>query len=73
MKITVESTTKIIDVGRGKARVWQGTTESGIPIACVIMRVAVRNGHPTEQFEKELQEQAIPNRDAVEAFDSRMF
>lgn len=72
MKITIESTEKIVTINGVPARVWQGETAGGIPVSCAITRVAVRNGHPTEQFEKELQEYVPPNRDSIEAFDLRL-
>lgn len=63
MKITIENTTKTVTLadrpgGPGiRARVWQGTTESGIPVFCLITRVMVPEGRPAEdyeQFENEL-------------------
>jgi hypothetical protein len=33
MKVTLESTTKIVDINNGvKARLWEGRTESGIEV-----------------------------------------
>ena len=70
MKLTLESTDKIVTLvvnGRDvPARVWQGQTESGIPVHCFITRVAVEEGRPDEdyrQFERELAEQAKPRLD----------
>ncbi len=44
MKITIESTSKIVTVetrnGPIQARVWQGETESGIPVHAFITRIA---------------------------------
>jgi hypothetical protein len=66
MKITLESTEKMVTLilaeegfPRVPARLWQGETESGIPIHCYITRVAVAEGRaPADysQFENELQE-----------------
>lgn len=78
MKITIESTERIVDVtmpgggGTSKARVWQGTTESGIPVVCLVARVAVAADKDQSQFQAELQQHAAPNRDAVDAFPLRM-
>ena len=72
MKITIESTEQITEINGVPGRVWQGETATGIPIVCLITFVGVRNGHPTDEFEKELKEHAAPNRDAVEAFDPRL-
>ncbi len=58
MKITIESTDKIImfcpdilDEGI-PARIWEGETESGIKIHCFITRIAVDRNEPrTKEFE----------------------
>lgn len=43
MKITIESTTKIVELetstGRIPARLWEGTTERGTPVHCFITRI----------------------------------
>lgn len=71
MKVTLESTTKIVKLNGVPARVWEGETESGIPVHAFIMRVAVERGQDTEQFEKELEEQKAPSAE-VEAIPGRM-
>ncbi len=71
MKITVENTSKVITlVVNGHevpARVWQGATESGIPVHCFVTRIApeISESDPridelTAQFDRELQRQAKP-------------
>ena len=45
------------------ARIWEGHTESGIPVHCYVTRIAVANGQDTSQFERELQEHAAPSAD----------
>jgi peptide subunit release factor RF-3 len=65
MKITIESTTKVIDIGRGlQARLWEGRTSSGTPVEVFITRIAVSKDAPStvlEQFERELAEQRAPS------------
>jgi hypothetical protein len=65
MKLIIESTQKIVtlDTGAGQipARVWEGHTDSGIPVHCFITRVAVADNLPSEQFERELQQQQAPS------------
>lgn len=69
MKITIESTSKIVTMvcdGRDvPARVWQGATESGIPVQCFITRISpeISKSDPridelTAEFERDLQRQA---------------
>ena len=82
MKITIESTSKIVTLVVGgqdvPARVWQGETESGIPVQCFITRIApeISKSDPridelTVEFERELKRQADP-RVTVAAIPLRM-
>ena len=62
MKITIHSTSKIIQFNGLPARIWEGETESGIKIHCYITRVAIdKTELRTEEFERELQEQKPPS------------
>jgi hypothetical protein len=81
MKITIESTDKLIELqvqGRGvvPARVWEGTTDKGTPVFCFVTRIAPtipeRELSPAvlEEFQKDLREQRQPSP-AVRAFDMR--
>ncbi len=44
MKITIESTMKIVELvtptGRVPARIWEGQTERGTPVSCFVTRIA---------------------------------
>ena len=82
MKITIESTAKIVTLktrdGEIPARVWQGETDSGIPVQCFITRIApeIPVSDPdieerTRQFEHELERQA-PMRPTLEGIPLRM-
>lgn len=74
MKVTLESTTKIVELNGVPARVWQGQTESGVEVHAFITRIAVRDDTPPEElkrFEDELHEQAAP-RPEVQAIDARL-
>jgi hypothetical protein len=78
MKITIDSTTKVIELRIGAAtvpaRIWEGTTESGVPVHCFITRIA-----PTippddlrqAEFQRELDEQRAPTPE-IEAYPLRM-
>lgn len=83
MKITIESTSKIVTmVVNGHdvpARVWQGETESGIPVQCFITRVSpeISKSHPkidelTAEFDRELNRVADPHP-SVEGIPLRFF
>lgn len=71
MRVTVESATKIVQLNGIPARIWQGTTESGIPVHCYITRIAVDRNEDCSQFERELREQSAP-RSELEAIPMRL-
>jgi hypothetical protein len=60
MKITVENTSTVDTIqGQTKARIWKGTTDSGIPVVVwisVIQPQMERDDERHAQFVKELQE-----------------
>jgi hypothetical protein len=66
VKITIESTSQTTELRNPDgaimpARIWQGETETGIPVVCFITRVAVPLGRSAEDYEafaRELQETA---------------
>lgn len=76
MKITVESTDRIVKVSPREqdssvpARVWEGTTDTGIPVSVLITRIAVERAEDTSQFEQELTEHRPPR--VTDVFPLRM-
>jgi hypothetical protein len=77
MKITMESTARIVTIQARmfsdgiQCRVWEGVTERGIKVQCLVARIAVLSTDDTSQFEAELQEARPPSAD-VDAFPMRM-
>ncbi len=71
MKITIENTTKVVELNGVPARIWEGHTDSGIPVHCYITRVAVKEGLDCTQFERELAAQRKPSA-AIEAIPLRL-
>lgn len=71
MKITIESTDKVVTLQDGfgeslaAARQWEGYTESGIPVTCLIVRIAVPLDADQAQFQKELAVQSPPREGPV--------
>ena len=68
MKVILESTDKIVSLetaaGAVPARIWEGQTDSGVPVHAYITRVAVPTNLPAaahEQFKRELAEQRAPS------------
>ncbi|GAC1498595.1 MAG: hypothetical protein NVS1B14_01670 [Vulcanimicrobiaceae bacterium] len=72
MKIIIESTSQIVNASGIDCRVWEGSTESGIRVHCLIPRIAVRDDQDTTQFEAELKEQRAPSVDAIRACPLRL-
>jgi hypothetical protein len=61
MKVTLESTSKIVELqlpggGIVPARIWEGHTDTGISLHCYITRVAIGPEQDQTQFEAELLE-----------------
>jgi hypothetical protein len=61
MKITIESTSKIVEINGVPARVWEGQTDSGIPVYCYVTRIVAPKNENLAQFERELLEQRQPS------------
>lgn len=78
MKITIESTTQMVQVvseaagGAVPGRVWVGKTDSGIEVQCVVTLIAISQNENQEQFQRELQECRPPTEITLEVFPLRM-
>ena len=73
MRVAIESTTKIVQVDGVPARIWEGTTNTGIPVLFYVTRVMPKlkkddpeNAGAFEAFERELIECAVPSAVAKE-------
>jgi hypothetical protein len=74
MTITIDSTTKIVEMDGVPCRVWEGETDSGIKVHCYIARVAIDINSPANhvaQFEKELKQRKAPSA-VIEALPMRL-
>ena len=72
MRITIETTTKVVEVDGVPARIWEGQTESGIPVHCMITRVVVDVAEDQAQFEAELAQCRPPRNPDVDAYPMRL-
>lgn len=62
MTVTMRSTAEIVMLNDDvPARVWEGTTESGIKVAVLVTRIAAHKSEDLAQFERELIEQPAPS------------
>jgi hypothetical protein len=83
MKVTLQSTRKIVtfetDTGHVEARVWQGETETGVPVQAFITRIAPEIS-PNEpgfdaaqvEFERDLRHTSSPRPAALDVIPARM-
>lgn len=74
MKIEIESTTKIVELDGVPARIWEGNTDSGIPVHCFITRIAIdkTDDAANEQFARELAECKAPSAEIEKVYPLRM-
>jgi hypothetical protein len=78
VEICIQSTSKVVtfmvDGHPVPARIWEGTTITGIPVHCFITRIApsIPKDDPRQrEFQEQLKEQAAPTA-AIEAYPLRM-
>jgi hypothetical protein len=80
MKITIHSTTKVVQLqtpqGVIPARIWEGTTERGTPVHAFVTRICPTIEKPVpgelaEEFERDLQECEAPTA-AVQGIPLRL-
>jgi hypothetical protein len=80
VRITIESTDRIVHVVAGgaagphvPARVWEGLTSKGVPVAVLVTRIATHIEHDQAEFEADLKETPRPaSAHAIEAFPMRL-
>lgn len=75
MKVTLEPTTKFVFLDGIEHRVWEGETESGIPVFAFICRIAPRIENPSAEvcaeFDRDLRDVRAPTV-ALQAIPSRL-
>lgn len=80
MRVTLESTTKIVTLETiGGAtipgRIWEGTTDTGIPVVAIITRIAAETAEDPERlelFRRELEKCRPPTPALEGVFPLRM-
>ena len=72
MKVSLESTTKIVELNGMPARIWEGETDSGIKVHAFITRIAALITENLAQFEAELKECSPPSNGDVRAYPMRL-
>jgi len=78
MRITIESTDRVVEIQPAggirsvPARVWEGETEKGVPVAVLVTRIAAHLEHDQSEFQADLRETRPPTSHAIEAFPMRL-
>lgn len=78
MTVTLHSTDTIVELkapwgGTMPARLWEGTTEKGIPCHAFIARIAVHQDLDASEFERELQAKHAPLSPGLQGvYDTRV-
>jgi hypothetical protein len=65
MRITIESTDKLTEIGGVTCRVWRGVTERGVECDLAIPLLRVAYGADARQFDRELGEMPAPTEPPV--------
>lgn len=70
MKVTLESTTKVVSIDGQATRVWEGQTESGIAVIAMVAIIGAKNEQARSKFSHELSVHKKPSAsaNAVPAF-----
>jgi hypothetical protein len=73
MKITMESTSKIVDVNGVPSRLWDGVTSEGVRCDCFVSLIQVAAGEDQSRFQAEFHEMLLTQDEEpmVEAIDLR--
>ena len=72
MKISLESTTRLVDINGVPARIWEGMTDGGVRCYAAITRIAAHNDDDNSEFERDLREHAPPSSAAEIVFPLKM-
>lgn len=71
MLVILHNTTRIVEINGTPARVWEGTTETGIACYALVARI-VCHVNDAEPFAKEMDVETLPSPRAVQAFPPRI-
>jgi hypothetical protein len=75
MKITIQNTDKIVELNGVPARIWEGETDSGVPVICHVSLISpqTHDHEANAQFERELLEVHPASDAANRCYDMRFF
>lgn len=71
VKLTLHNTNQVVFIDGIEARIWEGNTDKGVPVSCLIARIAVDNDDDHTEFDRDLRETPAP-KPTIHAWSNRM-
>lgn len=74
MNIQIHNTDALVELAGLQCRVWEGVTDNGVAVFCLIPRISHKDNISAEDmkvFRSELDEVIEPSKDAVKCFSLR--
>lgn len=69
MKLAIWNTSRIVTINGVSARLWEGVTDKGIKVHCLMTTIAADcDANDLADFDRELEEVAEPSRESAVAF-----
>ncbi len=68
MKLAIWNTSRVVTIDGVSARLWEGTTDKGVKVHCLITLIAADESADLSEFNRELSEQVEPSRESVLIF-----
>lgn len=68
MKLAIWNTSRVVTINNVTARLWEGTTDKGVKVHCLITLIAADESADLSEFNAELAEQAEPSPESVLIF-----
>lgn len=68
MKIAIWNTSRIVTVNGVSARLWEGVTDKGVPVRCLITTIAADRNADVSDFARDLEEVAEPSPESSIVF-----
>ncbi len=68
MKLAIWNTSRVVTINGVTARLWEGATDKGVKVHCLITLIAADESADLSDFNRELEEQAEPSVEALLVF-----
>jgi len=68
MKLAIWNTSRVVTINGVVARLWEGTTDQGVKVHCLITTIAAEDGADLGAFDRDMDDQRPPSRESAFAF-----